>query len=581
MNDEKVGLALERLYSELSSQRAKSGWEKKLKCAGYMKYRDDYEGTSVERVKTYDSTALECLDTYVDGFIGYLMPQDDDWFKLMPRRGVNESARDKEYGGFAPLMDEDGTMRLMDALTDTALMEFSTSCLYEPIKTMYKDSEVFGNGYIYVDDGGNGEVLYREIDPQECVVAEDAKRNVDVFLRKFRMAPIDIVREYKSARVEKCWERVRKNSSSETADVEVYEAILPKDYLYDSDSGEPIGVNGSDNRKVVHLVWIPLEREIVLEGAFNEMPVYTYSPYKDTDRTPYGKGIVNLYIEEIALLNDMKNMKQILFKRNVNPPMLVHQSLQGQYSSKAGAVVYTADVSSQTATPLFKEGASNNYQAILNDIAEEQAHIRTLMNADLFRTLMGSTDSRKTAYEVSELKNEALTLLSMKVGNFARRVIEPIVKRTLKIKIRSGVISLPDGIRASDMCAYIDTCTVMLNSVFVRKLQGYLRYQGLVSGFNFIGACAQLEQTQAYQILESDSVIRSGLYASGFPAYGIKEKGKLEKEREEQARMQQQMMQAQMQESQSKSVANLGKGLNSIANSGISEEELSGALNGK
>ena len=571
-----IGTALERLWTELDSQKRRSGWDRKLKGAGYMRHRNDYEGTEVPEIVTHDCTAVECLDTYVDGFVGYIMPQDDDWFMLMPRVKFNSRSRDKEYGGFGDIIEDSDLMKVMTDLTDIALMEFSASGMYAPARMFTKDAEILGNGYLCADEDGEGGLVYKCLDPMECAVAEDDKQRLDVFMRHFMMSPVDVVRKWKDAKLEHCWERVHKGASAETADVEVYEAILPKDYLYDPETDEPLLVNGKDSRKLAHVVWIPLERELVCECGCNEMPVFTFSPSRDSDKTPYGKGLVTKYLDEIVLLDDDCNLKHIQFRKNVNPPMLVHQALRSNYSSKSGAVVYTADLSAQGATPLFKEGASNNYSAMVNDIEEAKNHIRQLMNADLFRTLMASTDSRKTAYEVSELKNEAVTLLSMKIGTYVRDFLEPLVKRTIKVKLRNNRYELPGGMSVEKMCKYVDTCTVALNSVFVRRLQGYLKYQGLVSGLQFLGAVAQLEQSRSIGVLNTDVLLRAGLFGAGFPAYAIKDAEQLKRERKEEQQMQQQMMQSQMDEQQSKALANVGKGVQSMQNGGVDVAQLMG-----
>ena len=572
--EELIGQAVERLWTTFSSQRDRSGWANKLKGAGYMKWRNDYEGTEVPEFSLHDDTAVDSFDTYVDGFVGHIMPQDDDWLKVMPRVRWERSRKDREYAGFGALLDEDGSMKVMDTLTDIVLMEFGDSDFYNPIRTFFKDAEVFGIAYLLVEENPDGGVLYTEMDPQECCVAEDPRGNVDVFVRHWRVSPVDAVRTWRDARLSRCWETVRRGGEAEEATVEVYEAILPSDYIHDPKTGEVIQLNGGDARKVAHVVWIPMEQELVVEGSFDEMPVLVYSPVKVSKRSPYGTGIVYRNLEEIVNLDDDMNLKRVLFKKNVNPPMVVHNSLRGNYSSKSGAVVFTGDINNQTAKPLFVEGGSNNYQAIVNDIEEAKNRIRQLMNADLFRTLMASTDSRKTAYEVSELKNEAVTLLSMKIGAFVKRVIEPAVKRTLKIKIRRGEVSVNDQNSIQSACDYIDNCTILMNSVFIRKVQGYLRYQGLVSGLQFLGAYAQLEQTQSVKVLEMDKFLRSGLYGAGFPAYCIKEKRKLEEERNADAEMQRRMMEAQMNEQNAKAFSNTGRGMQSLNSAGVTEEQL-------
>lgn len=574
--EERVGKSVVNLWESLVCERATSGWEKKLESSGYVKHRVGYKGTKVEKKVVYDSTAISCFETYCDGFIGYTMPEDDNWMYMMPWRRVGKGK--KEYGGYGDLIEEDDLMRFMEDLSDVALREMSMRGAYRALRESYKDSQAMGIGYICAFERGD-KVVYKELDPQECCISESEEGEVEVFMRHYYTNAKDLVRRYRGSKLEHCWNVVKRGGQKgEENDIEVYEAIVPWDYLYNSENGE-VEVVG-DGKDYGHVVYIPIEREIVEENSFYEMPIFAYSPYRDSERSPYGDGMISKYIEEIVKLNDMENKKRVLFNKFVNPPMLVHANLSGNYSGKSGAIVYTQDMSSQRAEPLYT-GSSSNYTPIVNDIAEAKANLRTLLNADLFRTLMSSTDSRKTAYEVSELKNEAVTLLSMQVGDYTKRVVEPLVKRTLKMKIRSQKLELPSGMSTSMALEIVESSTVMMNSVFVRRMQAYLKNQGLLAGLQFIASYAQLEQTQSVQVLNGDAVLRAGLFGVGFPAWAIKKISEVKKEREAQQRQMAEMANSQVNANNSKAFSNVARGMQSAKNSGVSEEELASMLGGQ
>ena len=560
-NSRKVGAALSRLYGDLEAVREGSGWETRLKCAGYMKHRSGYAGTSVPNIVTHEDMSRSYFDTFTDGFIGYLMPHDDTWFSMVPSVSFDER---KEYGGFGSMMRDrkaDDMLRVGDDVVQMVLDRFAEGNMYECARIVCKDGETFGKGFMYIEDRGDGKVSYMDIDPQEVVCSENRYGEMEVFIRKFLKSPAELVSEFPDASMPLIRQRFRSGTDVYNPDVEVMEAIIRKKSFVDPETGLPFPVDEKDAREFCHIVYVVPEMEVVLEGSFSEMPVVAYTPERDNSMSPWGKGLVGRCIEEIVTLDVMRNLKMIGYEKNANPPMMVHESLHGAFSTKAGARNYTNDISAQTAVPLFKEGASNNYQAMVNDIQDARDQIRQLMNADLFRTLMSSTDSRKTAYEVSELKNEAVTLLSMKVGGFERSVIQPMVRRTIRIMLGNMESEVYPGVPNRKLADYVCTFRVMLNSVFVRRLQGYIKYQGLVSGIQFIGAWGQVEQTKASMVVDSDVLLRSGLFGAGFPAYCIKTMEDLEKDRDAQKRMSDQMMQAQLNEQNSKAMKNMASSM--------------------
>ena len=99
----RIGSAIEALWGELSSIREGANWKNKLLTCSYMHHRDDYEGTLVERRVIYDTSAIQYLETFLDGFIGYMMPMDDTWLSLLPvGSGYGPGADAKRYSYTMP-----------------------------------------------------------------------------------------------------------------------------------------------------------------------------------------------------------------------------------------------------------------------------------------------------------------------------------------------------------------------------------------------------------------------------------------------------------------------------------------------
>ena len=555
-----VGSAIEALWSRLEGIRNDANWEEKLRAASYLHHRDDYEGTQVEKRTTYDSSAEEYLTTFHDGFVGYLMPQDDTWLSLIPESAVYSSesrAKRREYADIEALDGVDGLLQYSEKLVSAGLSEYADSNYYEMASMALWDWMIFGTLFaMAVDDPREQSTSYLAFDPQEVCVAENHRGKVDVFVRKFRMDARDIVRAYPEARLKNIRGIVEAGGGERTA-IEMYEAILPEGYLWIKGENVIVG----DGRPFAHVIWCPLASEIVSESGYDEFPVAVASYERTNSVTPYGRSLAEKNLGDIIDLDDMGRSRMVQRQKNENPPMAVPYSLQGQYSSRPGARNMVPDVN-QRPVPIY-EGF--DYSKLVNDIEEKKASLRASLKADLFRTVMGSTDSRKTAYEVSERKNEAMTLLMVSIGSLKKEFIDPIFFRTLKIMNEQGrapsidkAYSTMRNITAKrrDFASFLGACRIELSSVFVQRVSAYLQYSGLMAGLNVITAASQVFPTMRFQIDEA-KYARYLLYGTSVPKAVIRSKKEAERAAAEYARLQMLQLQSQYNVQNSQAVKNV------------------------
>ena len=358
----------------------------------------------------------------------------------------------------------------------------------------------------------------------------------------------DIVREYREREWPALDMAIRQNGGEYSA-VDCYEAVLPAGYLYVD--GAPVEFIGG--RDYVHLMYVDTECALAFEHGMDRFPVACVRRNRDNTKTPYGIGLVEECLAVVIELDDMGRIRQVMRQKNADPPMNVPYALQGHFSSRPGARNYVSDMSNVPTPTVDQYNASE----LLADIQDMRAQLRSLMGADLFRTVMGSTDSRKTAYEVSERKNEAMTLLQMQIGTFRIECVEPLFKRTLRILHDHGVIPFRNqtvrqrdsrdrvvGEREVTFESFLASAKVELNSVFVRRVEAYLQYQQDIQTLQILTTVSQIFPAALLNV-DENAFTRGLLYGAGAPKRYIKELSETRKDQEDYRQMQQQAMQAQ------------------------------------
>ena len=539
------------IWNKLLSVREKSGFDVRLKGAAYVKHRCSYEGTLVPKLNVHDPTAMDALETYVDGLVGYVLSQNSRWFSLMPTGGENG------YMGFGDVLDNDSYVKMASVITDCVENIMTRSGMYPVVKEVVKDGEVLGDGYMAVDMLEDGGVGFRCLDPQQCVFMADMYGNMNLFMRKFRMNSVELSLEYGV--------EISNAEYSEFGDTyDVYEMLADEEVL----GKLKMSVDASDGRRYKRCVYVERLARVVEESSYAEMPVFRYTSNNECSGSGYGVGLVGKYVEQVATCDDSRFRLQNCVQKTVDPPAIAHTSLRSNYSTKPKAVMFTGDLSTQGVKYLGTEHAANALNAVLMVVQDDRAQIRQLFDADLFKNIMSNADTRKTAYEVSEIKNESYTLLSMKIGGMLNTFIAPFVKRIAKIAVRQELAKV-EGAGVQALERFIDQCDVMLDSVFVQRLSRYMDSQGISSGAQIMAAFAELSQTSVSKVVDVDKAVRGGLMAVGFPQYAIRTSQEIKQIRDAEARAAEEARQAQLSEMKAKALSNTGRGMQAMNSSGI------------
>lgn len=580
-HDQEIGKAVEALWGALLGVRAESNWAEKLQCCAYMHHRDDYHGTEVQKRVTYDDSAVNFLKTFCDGFAGYLMPRDDNWGQLFPWSDSVGKIGEERRRGYAPHTKLDsvpGLLAFNEDVSSAVLAEYARSSYYGALQVAVRDYFIMGTCYMMAKDQPkkNG-VTFKVFDPQEVCIAEDADGQVEVFVRKFRMDAVDLVRGYPDVGWKFLKQRVQVGGyTSQHADIEVYEAIVPADYLWLD--GEQLVIDGGKH-DYGHVLWVPLEQVLAFESGYDDFPVACARNARTSDHTPYGRGLVELNLATIKKLDNLSRECLRMVQLAANPPLALPFSMEGKYQHRPGEQAYVTDMA-QRPQPIQD---AHSYPEVSNMIADLREQLRANLGAELFRTILGSSDSRKTAYEVSEKKNEAQVLLMLSIGNFQTEFIEPLFKRTTRILYKQhklpSIVEAFGGTAEGDdyglLEAYLRECRLELSSVFVRRLEAYTNSATLINAVTGLLNLKQIFPTAEFNVKET-AFVREVLAAYGVNRGVLEEQDAVEKKQQAYAQMQAQQMQAQQAQAQAQASQGNAAALSDLQKAGLLQGGLAG-----
>lgn len=544
--DAVIGGVVVRAYEELRGRRERASWSEKLEACAYVRHRDCYAGSGVPEVRLYTSSPELYFGKYVSGMVGYLFPRSQNWCKWAPEVGFGGV---EMSDGHAMVLDE-STAKVLEAFDSMTFTALSRSNFYSEVKHMMNDWAAMGVGCLSVFDDGSVLPVYRSEDPQSFVIDDDERHWVECYIRKFEMSPSRCLRVYgKGAELRYTRQMARADSKASETGVVLYEAVFERGYFMDPETYGPMEFKG--HGKYVHLIYSETDVEVLMERGYEELPMAVPCRNRDSEKCFYGHGLAEDCLPDMRMLNDAENRKQIALQKISDPPMVVPYSMEGVFSSKPRAVNYTADVA-QRPMPMQ---AIQDYSGIVADVAEREEKLKYKMDVTLFETVMSSNDTRKTATEVTMKENKSILLLALNIDNLLQEMVEPVLKRTLKIIIRNG--SLESGQKQAFL-KLVDTLHIEMNSVFVKRLNAYIQAEGLAGSLQYLQLLASIAPN-SIQAIDTDKYARLLLSSCGLPSFLFKGEKELQAEREQMAEMQRMQLESQLGQANAKANADNAK----------------------
>lgn len=499
----------------------------------------------------YSSAGVDSFDTFISGFMGSIMSQNQEWFT--PRLVAKDysSKIDPAYG-----------ISFLDACKNAMNDEMSHSNFYSEEELASRDAVSGGYSCTLVQNNEKaGRIFLQTLAPWRCYFDSDLQGNWNLFMYEYRLNGYELLEKFPD--IDKSSDIYRDASVGKTSrSFSMLYMITERNRLRDSDGR----IMAFGRNKKYAVLEICLDRDLILyEGGSDEFPVAIHVWQKSGD-SQYGVGLVMKYLPEFRKLNRLGYEYGLAVAKINHSPWLVPDSMMDSFSDDPEArIAYQ----SREIIPIQLQENIDIASAGNALVAQEQA-IRKMMFNDLF-SYLSNTDKVYTATQVNAVKSESMSKLAPLYGNIQIQKIDPMLKMIYMIMVKNRRL-IPDqqyvGKTAQTKIAFI------LDSSMSQMLANYSKSNSASIIIDYISAMLQMKITNIVDNINTDNLIRDVMISSGAPASFFVEESERDRKRQEQQQMA--MMQMQMQNALTESEINRNNAgaanLNNIAGNNGGEQ---------
>ena len=516
-------------YSALKQERDK--FESLWKDAGkYIHPRREFlfdgENASKRNGQTrYSSYAVKANQTHADGLQGYLVAPSIQWFKLKFRR--------------AEMADIPYAKDWLERCEEEIYGIFRATNYYAAMGEFLLDAGSICTSYMYTEyDKRRETVMFKTINPGECVIAEDESGMVNTVYREFSMT------------AEQMREKFEYIPEDVQSDLDNFKPDETRRILHAVETRTMRDETKEDNKNLPFASYYidSTSQEILSESGYHEFP-YLCLRFRKASGEIYGRGPGLDCIEEILRLNQFSKGQLQLAQLMVEPPLNIPAAMKGKVKYAPRAKNYTTQNSGKI-EPVTVPGNYSVGEAAMDKI---EKIIDDFYNVGFFRMLQ-QAERQMTAREIIERQGEKATILSSAVGRLYQECLNPLIQRVFGMLHRAGKIPAPP-MEIIQMGAKLD---VELIGPLAMAQKYYAKTQGITKGIEGIAPLVQFDQT-VLDYVDFGVMAKELLDAAGTPQKAIKEEHEVKEIRKRRAAAQQQQAQLEQMQQMADAVPKLNQ----------------------
>lgn len=476
------------------------------------------------RSKVINNKATHSLKTMDAGFMSGHTSKSRPWFILSI-----QDPQLKELPEVKAWLD-DVSQRMRDVLAN--------SNFYTELPRFYHQRHMFGVALLASDEDKESVVRYYSRMIGTYAIALDDRGLVDSFWYSFQMSARNIVAKYPADGIPT---RVTEAMNSNRQD-----EIFTVESLVEPNPDKLEGMQGAARRPFRQIYWIQgneaADKHGCLEvGGHYELPAHG-SRWDAASGVVYSTSPALDSIGDIKQLQYLESEKLRIIDQMSKPTLSVPSSMRGQgVGLNPGERIYmTPSQTQQEVKPVYTPD-SRGLAEVKGEIREIEKRVEQAFYADLFRMLDFLDDRQRTAYEISERKEEKISQLGPALESLTDEVLDPEITRLFSIMERRGLIpQLPQSLEGTEI--RIEYTSVL---AMAQKATGLGTIERTVQ---FVASLLQINpaDTSILDKLDMDQAVDEFHDRNGGPARMIRGDDEVAKLREASAKQQQMQQMAQM-----------------------------------
>lgn len=449
--------------------------------------------------KIYDGTAGRALRTFASGLYGHLTSPAYPWFELtVKNKSISEVPAVKYW---------------LAHVTERVRSAINTSNSASEFYQVYYDEGWTGTGVLFTQPGKKYLINFQAFNIANCCLLEDAQGVVDSIYRVEKFTARQMIQQWGA----ECSEAVHKayNKGDKNKTFDVIHAVYPRnEYNWKK----------QDNLNMPYAsVYLEKEsKKILAEGGFQEFP-YATPRWDKESGVPYGRSPAMDALPDVKMLNQMRYDNLRGLQKSIDPPIFADtEAALSTTNTRAGGIIYHK---SGHVPQVMTSKARFDWALEAENQAREQ--VKESFYTDLFMLLAQNPSNDKTAYEVSKLLEEKLTLLGPALGRQQTEFFDSMLSRVFWILYRAKYIPPPpeeligQGLEVN----YIGRLAMAMKQV---------ETQATANTLSFIGGLFELAP-DIMDNFNTDEIAQGTAQRAGMPVNYLRPPGVRDKMREQRA----------------------------------------------
>jgi hypothetical protein len=379
------------------------------------------------RAKILNNTATRALRTMDAGFMGGHTSKARPWFTITVPAALGELAEQADVRAWC----DDVTGLIRDTL--------AKSNFYTALPIFYHSRHAFGVGVLCGDEDPQDVVRWYSRNIGTYAVGFDHRGICDSLWYEYERTARQIKQEFEPiVGMEGLPSRVQEALRGGKEDTK----FMVQSLLEPNPDKKP-GIQGPLFRPFRQIYWID-GAESETHGCLDMGGHYEMRALCsrwDVTGDVYGPSPAIDSLGDIKQLQYLEGEKLRLIDLLAKPPLGLPDSMRNRQASlEPGSKTYITPMQTQQQVGALYTPDARGLQAVQADIAELQKRIEAAFYVDLFRMLDFLDERQRTAYEISERKEEKVAMLGPALESLTDEVLDPAVTLTYASLSRAGLI---------------------------------------------------------------------------------------------------------------------------------------------
>lgn len=403
------------------------------------------EGTTGWFDRIYESTPIRAASTCSIGVRNWVTPSTDLWLGLVPPTNLPKAAAPSPNPRIArlqqpqaPEVDDNGqddATRWLAKEAEDEQQDLASSNFYSVIQPFNRGACVFGTALLFCEEGKTETFKFEQFKVGTFCIAENDQKIVDTVFRWFKLTVRQAAQKFGEENLTKKMRQAFAKGSFDEM-FEFLHCVYPnEDYK--------AGQLGREGMTVASVYLSVDDKKIVSQGGYEEMPYFCLRWSRwGTDDQAYGCSPAFETLPEARQINFVTQFQDALAELKAFPRFLYPDNLDGNVQLAAGGVTtYESDKPDAIPKEWMTQGESGEVIAMLE---RKEKAIQDAFFVDIFRMfdqLEGK--QQRTAFEIAQRLGEKLDKFTGTFDQYVTELINPLVRRMLGIRLRSGKATQP------------------------------------------------------------------------------------------------------------------------------------------